>query len=59
MSIFPVGHFEANTTVLIGPSCVSFLHEGEHLPILKGGEEKSLSELLLTHLILGLAMEMS
>lgn len=35
MSIFPLRHLEANTTVL-----VSFLHEGEYLPILKGERRK-------------------
>lgn len=40
MSIFPLGHLEANTTVLVGISSVSFLHEDEHLPVLKGERRK-------------------
>lgn len=62
MSIFPLGHLEVNATVLNWIfSCVSFLHEDEYLPIVRGWgeEEKSFNELLLTHLGLGLVMEMS
>lgn len=40
MSIFPLGHLEANTTVLVETSSVSFLHEDEHLPILEGDRRK-------------------